>query len=130
MRFIFILACTLFFNTIATAQNVPIGSWSDHLSYKSGLSIAEGNGKVYCATKGGLVVYNKSDYSTQPVSKVNGLSDVEPQLVNFNPYNNRLIITYQNSNIDILDNGNNIINISDLKTRTLLEIKRFMGFIL
>lgn len=127
MRFIFILACTLFFNMIATAQNVPIGSWSDHLSYKSGLSITEGNGKVYCATKGGLIVYNKSDYSTQPVSKVNGLSDVEPQLVNFNPYNNRLIITYQNSNIDILDNGGNIINISDLKTRTIVGDKKIYG---
>lgn len=113
---LFLLSSRLF------AQNVPIGGWEEHLCYKSGLSVAEGNGKVYCATTSGFFVLNKGDNSMERMSKVNGLSDVEPTVVNFNPANGKVLIAYKNSNLDILFN-HSITNISDIKRKAIIGNK-------
>ncbi len=104
------------------SQDIAIGEWKEHLNYKKGLSVAEGNGKVYCATKSGIFFMNKSDYSMDRLSKVNGLSDVEATVLNFNKYNNKLLIAYKNSNIDIVDNGS-IINLADIKRKPIIGNK-------
>lgn len=104
------------------AQDVSIGGWKEHLSYKSGISVTEGNGKVYCATKGGIFAVNKGDNSIERLSKVSGLSDVEATVLNFNPFNNKLLIAYKNSNIDIISNGT-VTNISDIKRKSIIGNK-------
>lgn len=117
----------LFFSSLLSlhviiAQNVPIGGWKEHLSYKSGISVSEGNGKVYCATKSGIFSLNKSDNSLDRMSKVNGLSDVEASVLNFNAFNNKLLIAYKNSNIDIISDGT-ITNIADIKRKSIVGNK-------
>jgi len=106
-----------------TAQTTAIGEWKDHLSYQSAVSVAEGNGKVFCATKGGLFTLKKGDNSLERLTKINGLSDVEPTVVNFNRQNNKLIISYKNSNIDIIDASGSIYNISDIKRKNIVGNK-------
>jgi hypothetical protein len=117
-----LLFCSVFFSLNIIAQNVPIGGWKEHLSYKNAISVAEGNGKVYCATKGGIFILNKSDNSMERLSKVNGLSDVEASVLNFNPYNNKLLIAYKNSNMDIVSDGT-VTNISDIKRKSIIGNK-------
>jgi hypothetical protein len=112
----FTLTCTL------PAQDVPIGQWKEHLSYRSALSVAEGNGKVYCATRSGVFIFNKSDNSMERLSKVNGLSDVDANVLNFNTYNNTLLIAYKNANIDLVQN-NVVINIADIKRKSIIGNK-------
>lgn len=108
--------------TILSAQQVPIGGWQEHLSYKNAISVAEGNGMVYCLTTSGIFNFRKSDNSMTRLSKVNGLSDIEGVVVNFNPYNNKFIIAYKNSNIDIIETGQ-IVNISDIKRKAIIGNK-------
>jgi hypothetical protein len=122
MTRILIFISFLLFSSFNFAQNIPIGGWKEHLSYKNGISVTEGNGKVYVATKSGMFSLNKSDNSLDRLSKVNGLSDVEATVVNFNKYNNALLIAYRNSNIDILSNGT-ITNISDIKRKSIIGNK-------
>ena len=102
------------------AQDVAIGNWKDHLSYKNAISVSEGNGKVYCATKGGVFILNKADNSMERLSKVNGLSDVEATNLSFNTFNNKLLIVYKNSNIDIIQN-NVITNLSEIKRKNIID---------
>ena len=83
------------------SQTVPIGGWQEHLSYKNAISVTEGNGLVYCATTSGVFSFKKSDNSMERLSKVNSLSDVEAKVIRFNPYNNKVLIAYKNSNIDL-----------------------------
>ena len=106
--------------TILSAQQIPIGGWQEHLSYKNAVSVAEGNGLVYCLTTSGIFNYKKSDNSMTRLSKVNGLSDIEGVVVNYNPYNNKFLIAYKNSNIDIIETSQ-IINISDIKRQNRVE---------
>lgn len=111
-----------FFTQGIMAQSVGIGHWQEHLSYVNGVSVAEGNGKVYCATKSGIFSLNKADNSMERLSKVNGLSDVEAVVLNFNRYNNKLLIAYKNSNIDIIDNSI-ITNLADIKRKAIMGNK-------
>lgn len=104
------------------AQDVAIGGWKEHLSYKGGMIVAEGNGKVYCASSSGVFSYNKADNSMERLSKVNGLSDVEVSVLGFNTYDNKVLIAYKNSNIDIVYN-NQITNISDIKRKAIVGNK-------
>ncbi len=122
MKKISLLLPFLLFLTLLSAQQIPIGGWQEHLSYKNALSVAEGNGWVYCVTTSGIFNFRKSDNSMNRLSKVNGLSDIEGVVVNYNPYNNKFLIAYKNSNLDIIEVGQ-IINISDIKTKPIIGNK-------
>src|SRR5690606_33676844 len=102
------------------AQTIGVGQWEDCLSYKGGVAVAEGGGKVYSATKSGIFSLNKSDNALERMSKVSGLSDVEATVLGYNYNVNKLLIGYQNSNIDILDNTGAITNLSDIKRKSIL----------
>ena len=123
MKKIVLFVVTLFITQFIIAQNVGIGQWKDYLSYKSGLSVTEGGGKVYCATKSGIFLFDKSDNSIDRLSKVNGLADVEATVINYNNYSNKLLIAYKNSNIDIIDNHGAIENLADIKRKAILGNK-------
>ena len=122
MKKIILFFITLLFAQFIIAQNTGIGQWKDYLSYKNGISVSEGGGKVYCATKSGIFMFNKADNSIERLSKVNGLADVEATVLNYNKYSNKLLIAYKNSNIDIIDNGT-IINLADIKRKAILGNK-------
>lgn len=120
---IFILFITLFTSLLLKAQDIAIGEWKEHLNYKHAISVSEGNGKTYCATTSGIFILNKSDNSMQRMSKVNGLSDVEASVLNFNKSNNKLLIAYKNSNMDIVQSDGRIVNIADIKRKPIIGNK-------
>ncbi len=122
MRKICLLFSFILFVSFLSAQQTPIGGWQEHLSYKNALSVAEGNGLVYCVTTSGVFSYQKADNSMNRLSKVNGLSDIEGVVVNVNPYNGKVLIAYKNSNLDIIEN-NIIVNISDIKRKSIIGNK-------
>ncbi len=101
-----------------SAQEIPIGSWQDHFSYNNGNSVTYGNGEVYCASESALIAYNPSEKTVQRLSVINGLSDIEPSVIKYNSYNGKLIITYKNGNIDILDQNKNITNLGVIKNNS------------
>jgi hypothetical protein len=122
MKKISLLLSFLLLTALISAQTVAIGDWQEHLSYKNAISVTEGNGLVYCATASGVFFFRKTDNSMTRLSKVNSLSDVEATVVKFNAYNNKVIVTYKNSNLDIIENSN-VINISDIKRKSIVGNK-------
>ena len=102
------------------AQDVAIGNWKDYLSYNSALFTAEAKDKIYCVASGGLFYIDKKDKSINRVSKINGLSDCDVQLVDYSDEFEITIITYANCNIDLLKNDK-VVNISDLKRKEFAE---------
>jgi hypothetical protein len=122
MKIVFRFFIFLSLVQLVNAQDIGIGQWQDFLSYKNALAIAEGGGKVYCATKGGVFSLNKSDHAVERLTKINGLADIEATVLGFNTYSNKLFIAYKNSNIDIIENGS-IINLSDIKRKAILGNK-------
>jgi len=92
------------------AQLPPVGQWREHLSYNQARRVAATPTGIYCATPYALFRVEVADNSIDRFSKVNGLHETGIQTMAWDGLQNKLVIAYTNSNIDVLD-GNNIINI-------------------
>ena len=118
LKLYILLVVTWAAQLVASAQEIAIGQWRMHLAYKEGLSVTRGNGKIYCAAKGGLFAYKTSDNSFEILSKLSGLSDESVNTINFDASTNTLVIAYKNANIDIIQNGT-ITNLPDIKLKSI-----------
>lgn len=98
---------------IIFSQEVGIGEWRDHLPYVSGISIAAGDGKVYCATPYSVFYLDKDDNTLNRITTIQGLNDVGISKIGYNDPFNTLVIAYSNANIDLIKN-NTIINMADI----------------
>jgi hypothetical protein len=109
------------FDTIAAVcQDLipPIGQWREHLPYNSAIDLAAGDGKVYCATPYSLFSVNTTDNSTERYSRVTGLNETGVRSIQYDATNKKLLIAYDNSNIDIIYR-NDIFNVPDIKRSTI-----------
>ncbi len=104
-------------------SQVGLGQWRDHLPYHEANIIVEAGNKIFCSTPYALFYYNKDDGSIGKLSKVNGLSDIKPSALAYSKTKDMLFVAYQNANIDII-HKNNIINIDDIKNKTIQGDKK------
>ncbi len=115
--FLLLIVALLITSCLAEAQNLPLGSWREHLSYTHALFVNNTAGRIYCGTDQALFYIDKSDNSVQRYSKINGLSDVGISRMDYSDEQKVLVVCYSNSNIDLIfDNG--IINVSDIERRS------------
>ena len=106
------------------AQEFAVGTWQDYLPYSDAVSVTEANEVIYCATKSALFTYDKSDFSIERLSIVNGLSDIGLSKVRFNGFNNKIVVAYTNGNVDIIDKNKNITNLPAIKTTSIAGSKK------
>lgn len=116
--------CSLF------AQEIPIDTWQDHLSYNASVAVTNGNGLTYCASESALFSYNDDDGTIDRLNLVSGLSDIEITNVKFNPYNNKVIVAYRNGNIDIIDANKKITNLNFIKNNGSISGSKSVNHIL
>lgn len=98
---------------LSFAQEVGIGEWRDHLPYVDGISVAVGDGLIYCATPYSIFYLNQQDNSLNRVSTIQGLNDVGISKIGYNDPYNTLLIAYENTNIDLIKDKV-IINMADI----------------
>lgn len=130
VRYLFFLCLLGAFG--ARAQSVPIGHWREHFPYRQAIALATGGGHVYCATPYSLFSVSLDDHALTRYSKVNGLHDAGISAIGFHESTQSLVIAYDNSNLDILQQEN-IINIPDIQLQPVPGDKRirhitFHGF--
>lgn len=101
---------------------IPVGTWRDHLPYSNGRTIALSPDRVYCATDLALFYYDKADDAITKLSKINKLSDLEVGYIAYNNDVEKLIIGYENGNIDIIENDTKY-NYPDIKIKNILSDK-------
>lgn len=114
---IFNLFLSCFIARLVAQNSLKSFQWNDYLPYNKAYSVTQQGNKIYACANECAFCYNKDDGSYQRLSKVTGLSDIEPVLIRNNPNNDALLIIFRNSNIDILKNGN-ITNAPDLYTKS------------
>ena len=85
-----------------------------------GISIAQSNEKVFCATEKGIIVLRKDDNSFEVLGRSGGLSDINIGSVGFHDPTQTLLIGYKNGNIDLLRN-NEVANLGDLKRSNVIS---------
>lgn len=93
--------------------SAQIGTWTMYRSYYNITEIAPAKETAFALASGSLFSYNIKDGSIKTYDKSNYLSDVDISHIRYNPTCKKLIITYSNSNIDLLGLDCNVDNISD-----------------
>ena len=102
----------------AFSQNLipPIGQWREHLNYQQTIQVVKGD-KLYCATTTNLFSLD-ADNDIERYSKVTGLNDIGVQCIGWDATTQQLVVTYANSNLDVLKNAS-VKNIGDIKRSTI-----------
>jgi hypothetical protein len=118
MQKIFHILIFALFALLSSYSQIPNGTWRDHLPYSHAKKIVEMDGKIFCATDGGMFSYNLNDNSIQKYSKVNGLSDIEISTMGYGEEANTLLVAYMNGNLDLIRNDT-IYNLPDIKLKSI-----------
>lgn len=124
MRLCFLsLLCLI--SILPPAFSQPIGSWQEHLPYRSAIALAAGNGKVYAATPFACFSVDITNAAIERKSRITGLAETGVQTIYSTP-SGMLLIAYRNSNLDLID-GNQISNINALQLKTINGDKTVYG---
>ena len=119
-RLIVFLPLYLFIFLPLSAQ---IGSWRNYLSYSEVQQIQAADDYLFVMASNSLYQYNQKDQSIVTFDKTNGMSDVDIKQIRWCKQAKRLVVVYSNSNIDLIETNGNIINISDLYTKSIIGDK-------
>jgi len=120
-RFLLILV-SLMITLNGHSQSV-IGQWNEHLPFGNAVKVVKAGQIVYCATQSGLFEYNTESYLINKWSKVNGLSGVSISTMEYSAEHKTLIIGYMDSNIDLIIDRSEVINIPDIKHKQMTGSK-------
>lgn len=118
MRRLFALMLLVLSLTPMTLGQPAIGSWNDHLSYRSVRHVALAPGKVYAAAPQGLFCYSMEDEAIYRMNKVTMLNDVGVSTMGYDPTTGYLVVAYNNANIDLVKDDK-VFNISDIKRSSI-----------
>lgn len=106
-----------------SAQQRAIGTWHAYFPYGSITQAEESEDRVYFSAELSVFYVEKADNSVQTLDKASGLSDVKVRKIRYNPTTKTLLIAYENSNIDLLQSGETVYNISDIKQKVITGSK-------
>lgn len=104
--------------TISVAQ-LAIGEWQVFMAYRNTSASVFFNNKIYALSEGSLFSYNPEDEDILTYDLTNSLSDVCITHIASCPSEKKLLIVYDNGNIDLMDEKDEVYNISDLKNANL-----------
>lgn len=107
-----------------TYSQSAIGSWKTHISYTNISQITQSQDKIYGISTGALFSVGKNDNIIETYSKTYGLNDNNIHIIEYSDFNNLLFIAYNNSNIDLMTEYGDIVNISDIYRKNMSGSKQ------
>ena len=103
------------YTTISFGQ--AIGSWKAYPALQiSTYNIPVGH-KVYSLCNGNLFSYNTEDTEVYVFDRLNGLHDTKIQFIRYSNASQKLILVYENGNIDLIYPDNEVVNMKQLKDK-------------
>lgn len=101
-----------------------VGQWKAYPSYYEPTEVAEASGNMlYVLASKGLYSYNQNDQSIRTYDKTTLLSDYGIAHIAWCQAAKRLVIIYDNGNIDLLSPNDEVINIADYMNKSMTQEK-------
>ena len=100
------------------------GSWEIYTSYNDITEIEPAGNQVFALASNGLFSYHIKNGSVTTYDKANTLSDFDINHIAWNKTTKKLVITYTNGNIDLLDANGNVVNVPDLYLKSMTDNKQ------
>ena len=118
------LFIVVMFSLVAQAQ-VGKGDWRVHPYFVSDnvKNIIDTDTKVYYLVGNDLYCYNKATATNESLNKRGALNDVLVTDIYYNHLKKYLVVTYLNSNIDVIASDGEIFNLPDIKDAVLTGLK-------
>lgn len=113
---------------LTLSLHAQIGTWRAYLSYQNPTIVERGeDNEVYVVGSGGLFIYNEDDQSIRTLDKISGLHDQNVLFIAWNKAVHRLVIVYENGNIDLMDKEGNVYGVPDYYQQPLQGSKAVKG---
>ena len=122
-----VLIAALLCLTALVMRASEIGSWQAYTAYGDVTSIATGGQRVYVLASGSLYSYSTSDAEVRVYNKVNALNDTQIAQIAWSAAARRLVIVYDDGNIDLLGDDDTVVNIADFYNKSMTEDKTVNG---
>lgn len=106
---------SLSFGFKLSAQAVGIGGWQSYLPYLNVEQVVDAGDKVFAVSNVYYYSYDKETGELQRYDKVWGLSDVDVNQIAYSKELDVLLVSYNNTNLDLILNGNEVLNLSDIQ---------------
>lgn len=97
-----------------------VGQWQVYPSYWSAQRCVTAGKSVYALMSGNLMRYDTEDGSVRTYDVLNDLNDTNIAFMDYSQEAKRLILVYEDENIDLLDNNDHVVNIASLMDRNLI----------
>ena len=111
---ILILLSFLLLQVTSYRAIAAIGDWKAYMAYSEVQEIEQAGNLIFVQASNNLYVYNQNDQSIQTFSKMDYLSDCGIQHIAYNKATKRLLILYNNANMDLMNiNNYDVQNLSD-----------------
>lgn len=117
------LLITILFMTLPLSA-IDKGSWEIYTSYNDITEIEPAGNQVFALASNGLFSYHIKNGSVTTYDKANTLSDFDINHIAWNKTTKKLVITYTNGNIDLLDTNGNVVNVPDLYLKSMTDNKQ------
>lgn len=113
----------LFFICTLQIAAAGIGTWKAYMAYHDITEVEKAGSTLFVLASTDLYAYDTADNSLQTFDKVGLLSDCEIAHIAWNAAARRLVIVYENANIDLMDANFNVTNVSDYYSKSMTEDK-------
>ena len=118
LRYLLFVGFLFSFCNITLAQgDLEIYGWKSYLPYQNGIYVTQSESKIYYATDQAILVLDKQEKNPSFFSKVDGLSEVGISIIKYSPFEDVLLVCYQNSVIDLVKEDR-IISFNDIAENT------------
>ena len=123
--FLRLLLCLLLLSPLSFAFSPQalwaqeIGQWQVYPSYCISTHSLGVGSKVYSLANGNLLAYDTEDTSVRTYNSLDDLNDIHIAHMAYSQSAKRLILVYENCNIDLLSLDDEVVNIASLKSSTL-----------
>lgn len=107
----------------AQDKNIALGDWRTHMPFSSILVVEETPGKMWGAGEKGFFYFRFQDLEAVKGSKSDGFAEINVSQMAYNKDLDILLLAYENTNIDLIQ-GDKIINIEDIKRKTINGVKK------
>ncbi len=108
----------LVFVSLLKAQDAP-RTWQDELGFSSVNSVCKSGDYIFCSNYNGLMYFNQTDRIPKRLNRSNGLYASGIVCLRSNPFNGKVLVVYENAQIDIIDANFEITPLPDLRIKSL-----------
>jgi ligand-binding sensor domain-containing protein len=118
-RFYLIAGILFLFLTVWSQSNKRI--WDYQLSKLRTIDVVRGDNKIYFLSEGGIYYFVEGTETAEPqlITKMDGLSGSDFQAIDYNVNTNSLVVTYQNSMVDVINANGTIHPFPDIRRKNI-----------